>query len=410
VNTSKSLNQRGQSIIVVALLLLILVIFVAIAVDTTTAYYDRRTAQNAADAAALAAAQELGHFLRGESTTDADVLAELYDFAQRNGAAAVTGNYLDENGAPLAEIGSGSIPENAHGVEATAYITAPTYFGGVIGLNGLPLDAEAAVQFEAVCYGGKCLLPIAVYAAGYTDSDENTIVDFEEGKCYNLWDGSGGGNFGWLNWSNQGAAYSCPGSDCDVPCLDRNMDPTYCSSHPDDMVQVGDLVGGEPGVKNADALRSWLDYYISTNTIGRFVVYDAVTVLGGGNKTCGTTDWKKNPPTRKGHFYRVAGFGAFQITGYRLSKGNGTAVTVDTHGIDPKDCIDYPRSDGLCCTEWEQRLDDEGYTYYWCATWSDCQYNTGEVNRITGIARQWTEDAFETCDAVGNFFAPRLTR
>jgi hypothetical protein len=404
-------DQEGQSVILVALLILTLVLFAAIAVDVTVAYYDRRTAQNAADAAALAAAQELGHKLRGESVTDADVLTKLEDFAQRNGSADVRGNYLDQDGAALAPIGEGTIPANAHGVEATALITAPTFFGGVIGLDGLDLDADAAVQFESVCYGGKCLLPIAVYAGGYTDEDDETAVNFVDGQCYNLWDGAGGGNFGWLNWSNQGnGQYSCRTygvSDCTPVCVDHNMDPDYCSTHPDDMIQVGDYVGGAPGVMNADKVRDRLNFYISTQTVARLVVYDHVTTFGHGNAQCGVTSWNGSTSSRKGTYYHVAGFGAFQITGFRLSHGNGTAVSYDT--VDPTTCLDFPNQEGLCCREWEE-ADDGGLVYYECANWDVCQYNTGDVNRITGIARQWTEDAFETCDAVGNFFAPRLTR
>ena len=89
MKSSRNEDQKGQSIIIVAFLFLALIILAAIAVDVTSAYFDRRVAQNAADAAALAAAQELGHHLRGESTTNADVLYQLDDFAQRNGAQAI---------------------------------------------------------------------------------------------------------------------------------------------------------------------------------------------------------------------------------------------------------------------------------------------------------------------------------
>jgi hypothetical protein len=414
MNISKKHNQRGQSIIIVAVLFLALVIFAAIAVDVTNFYYNRRMAQNAADAAALAAAQELGHYLRGESVSDADIKNELDDFAQRNGAFGVTGRYLDKEGTPLSEIGAGSIPGDAHGVDATANITAPTFFGGVIGLDGLPLDADAAVQFESVCYGGQCLLPIAVFAGGFDDGS-GEYPTFQEGQCYNLWDGLGGANFGWLNWSNQGQAYSCVyypgvGSDCSATCVKANMDPAICGDHPNDMVHVGDWVGGEPGVKNASEIREWLDWYIDHNFIGRFVVFDSWHVMGPKG-SCGKVSYNYDGSVKKrqGTFYNVAGFGAFEITGYRLSHGNGTAVTRDE--VDPTTCIDFPSSHGQCCLEWDEVYDEESDTYYYeCANWGECDYGTGDVNRITGIAREWTEDAFDTCDAVGNVLAPHLDR
>ena len=139
MHDSRNDNQQGQSIVLVAFVFLGLIAMAAIAVDVTSAYSERRTAQNAADAAALAAAQELGHYLRGEWTTNDDVLFQLNDFARRNGASRVTGYYLDEDRNPLAEIvAGGSIPEDALGVEGGYYADqgyAPEFcaprFGGI---------------------------------------------------------------------------------------------------------------------------------------------------------------------------------------------------------------------------------------------------------------------------------------
>jgi hypothetical protein len=410
MDSSRNEEQKGQSIILVAFLFLALVILAAIAVDVTSAYSDRRVAQNAADAAALAAAQELGHHLRGEYVTNDDVLFQLNDFAQRNGASRVTGNYLDENRAPLAEIvAGGSIPEDALGVEATAHITAPTFFGGVVGFDGYPLSAEAGVEFESVCYGGECLLPIAVFAGGFkSGSAYDWVVDFEDGQCYNLWDGKGGGNFGWLNWSNQGDDFSCKSAgssaDCSATCVERNMNPDTCIDQPADMVWVGDEVGGGPGIMNASQIRAWLDYYIDTpGLIARLLLYDETEEYGGA--TCGTATWNNGQlKKRQGTFYIVEGFGAFKITGYRLSQGKGKAVMRDE--IPPETCVDYPSEDGLCCYYWEEC--EDGSCDYECAEWVECDYNTGDVNRITGVFQAWTEDTYETCEASGNFLAPRL--
>ena len=57
----KEEKQGGQSIILVAIMALALVALAAMAVDLSNAYFFRRTAQNAADAAALAAAEELAY-------------------------------------------------------------------------------------------------------------------------------------------------------------------------------------------------------------------------------------------------------------------------------------------------------------------------------------------------------------
>jgi hypothetical protein len=410
MNNGRNHEERGQSLIIVAFLFLALIILAAIAADVTNAYYQRRTAQNAADAAALAAAQELGHQLRGEAVADADVLAMLDGFAGRNEVGKVKGNYLDEDETPIGEIGGGYIPDGAFGVEATAFLTAPTFFGGVVGMDGYPLDAEAAVQFGTVCYGGDCLLPISIFTGGFEDNPDYPTFD-EQGTCYNLWDGAGGGNFGWLNWSSQGAQYSCmtyvdedAPNDCSADCVDMNMDPTYCADQPDDMVMIGDYVAGTAGIKNAAAVRYWLDDYIDNNRIARFIVYDSTIDLGGPE--CGKTIWTDTGDLHKqqGTHYIVAGFAAFRITGYRLSQGVGQVVTRDE--IDPTTCVDYPSSAGQCCMDWLQ-LEDGTFE---CSLWEECDHNTGEVNRITGVPVPWTEDAYDTCEGVGNFWAPRLTR
>ena len=73
-------RQHGQSIVLVAVALVALVIFAAIAVDVANTYVHRRTAQNAADAAALAGARDLGRQLN-ECTMDPDCDVEENSWA-----------------------------------------------------------------------------------------------------------------------------------------------------------------------------------------------------------------------------------------------------------------------------------------------------------------------------------------
>ena len=111
---NNDLRQRGQSIILVAVALVALVIFAAIAVDVANTYLHRRTAQNAADAAALAGARDLGRQLN-ECTMLPDcnidenfwmyssefpIMEEMNDFAERNGIEdtdELPGNYINQN-------------------------------------------------------------------------------------------------------------------------------------------------------------------------------------------------------------------------------------------------------------------------------------------------------------------------
>jgi hypothetical protein len=176
------------------------------------------------------------------------------------------------------------------------------------------------------------------------------------------------------------------------------------------MVWVGDKVGGEPGIMNASFVREWLDYYIDNDYTARLILYDTVDNIGGAQ--CGTTTWNNGSiKKQQGAFYVVAGFGAFKITGYRLSHGNGSAVTRDSTNPDwqPQNCKDFPSQDGQCCYHWEEcgEPPNDNCSFY-CTDWDECDYETGDVNRITGVYRAWTEDTYETCDAAGNFLAPRL--
>ncbi|MGC9334637.1 MAG: pilus assembly protein TadG-related protein [Anaerolineae bacterium] len=83
-------KQPGQSIILVAIMLVAIVAMAALAVDMTNVYFERRTAQNAADAAALAGAEDLAWQLREKKPAQRDswpIKAAMNDLAERNGIA-----------------------------------------------------------------------------------------------------------------------------------------------------------------------------------------------------------------------------------------------------------------------------------------------------------------------------------
>jgi uncharacterized membrane protein len=128
-------RQQGQSVILVAAAMLALLLFVAIAVDMSKAYVDRRVAQNAADGAALAGARRLAYQINSDLYDDAAIQIEMNDFGERNGVldtngvladqinANVEGYYLNEKGNQIGQVGQGSVPSKAWGIEAVTYIT-----------------------------------------------------------------------------------------------------------------------------------------------------------------------------------------------------------------------------------------------------------------------------------------------
>jgi hypothetical protein len=349
-------RQEGQSIVLVAIALLALVIFTAISVDVSNAYANRRLAQNAADGAALAGARRLAYQINTNSFSDPMIKIEMNDFGERNEIedtdgvpanavnANVEGFYLNEKGQRTSNtpIGSGTVPNDAWGIEAITYITAPTFLGGVLGLDGLPLQATAKVILERAC-GAACVVPIATYAIEFTST----------ATCYNIWNGSGPGNFGWLNWSWQ--ENFCDTDDCSSPCLVDNLDPATCRSG---FIRVGDWVAGTTGVSSDSKIKNLLKYYIDTPEEFTVVVWDKTNNQSG----CG--------PWPNGLHYHVAGFARMQLLGFQLSQGPG-------YGHDGTGCVTLgvPPNDG---------------------------------NRLTARFIDWVGGEGGNCKAVGTLRAPKL--
>lgn len=317
-------TQSGQSIVLVAMAMLGVIIFVAIAVDLSSAYGGRRTAQNGADGAALAAARQLAYQINHDAFSDYAIHVELNDFAERNGVADsdlvlantvnrhVEGVYLYDDGEPIpgAEIGGGLVPGDAWGVEATTYITTPSFLGGIMGFDGYPVQATAAVVLERAC-GADCLLPIAFHTLPFT---------MTQGSCYNIWNGAGKGNFGWLNWTKQNFSYQWGA--CTPNTLQYDMTPGLCNSG---LVRVGDWVAGTVGRDVAvPKVGNSLKYYIDSGEEATIIVWDLSAGQG-----CGDLD--------SGLQYRAAGFARIKILGYQLPQGQGTVDYPAT--FDPSQCV-----------------------------------------------------------------------
>ncbi|NIV35795.1 MAG: hypothetical protein GWN58_42020, partial [Anaerolineae bacterium] len=93
----QQVQERGQSLVLVAAAMVLLVMFVAITVDVSSAYYNRRTAQNAADAAALAGVSRMATGInKKNSRLDDDIKADMNDLAERNGIEDTDGVLADD--------------------------------------------------------------------------------------------------------------------------------------------------------------------------------------------------------------------------------------------------------------------------------------------------------------------------
>jgi hypothetical protein len=359
----KQQKQGGQSIILVAIMALALVALAAMAVDLSSAYFFRRTAQNAADAAALAAAEELawqrmryGKNIDNHKGTQ-DINAAGNELAERNGIEDTDPDewlndnvelyYTNAQATPIAPVPTddSKTSGDALGIQAVTYITAPTFLGGVLGWDGYPVSAIAAVSIRAPVCAVTCVVPIASY--WNTNDDwgpvrvyptqtlpiwtDHTSWDWssEETKpfeCYNIWNGEGPGNFGWLQWELQ--SIFCDSDDCGEQCLGDNLNPDSCIGY----LGIGELVAGGPGTVNGDYVRDMLDQWISspelvldedeTNDPQAFTVpvYTTTVDAGGCNQA-----------------YLTAGFARMQLIGYKLSQGGGVA---HDPWVDPSNCVD----------------------------------------------------------------------
>lgn len=218
-------KERGQAIVIMAFAILALGAIVGLAIDGGRLYALRRQAQNAADAAALAATRELALLISqcasGSSSDNTRVNQGLLEYARLNNVEYGQPNsdieawYVDENGDPL--YGSaGTIPTGATGVAARATLTDTTTFIRLVGQRFIVATGEATAMTGPVTQLGGGILPIAVplrVVQELGEGDIFTMKDDDGAFCRDPdmidtcvgYDGEGGieGNSqrGWINLS-----------------------------------------------------------------------------------------------------------------------------------------------------------------------------------------------------------------
>jgi hypothetical protein len=445
-------EDEGQSLVLVTIAIVVIFVFVVLAVDIGYAYVHRRSDQNAADAAALAGARELANLLNECARIDGcdpqnyvegpAVKAAMYEFAALNGienpAEYSDGHYRVEGRYVRADLSYASdidiqemedwFPIDAVGVRAIAHSRAPSFFGGILGLDGLNIHAESTVAFQQEACAITCLAPIATQD-----------MDFQTNTCYNIWDGArqtGGqaeagtcsnnsatacaedrdcdfnrcrsnrcqrnasvsctadadcvgtclfepedpdapyeigptsmSSLGWLNWSLQGESHSCQsvgeGSDCSASCQEYNLRQDTCLSG---RIAVDEWVAGTAGVKNSRDVRAGLNCYLGTAPVSADCPEPGapITVVVYDTYVGNGCNQGQNPSKMR---YHVVGFAKFQVLGYQLSQGGGTSV-----GHDGSGCADYGT----------------------------------QGNRITGEFLEWVDGEPGDCDAAGTVIAPRV--
>jgi hypothetical protein len=291
----------------IAILTVVFVSVLAFVTDFGMAYANKRVLQNGADAAALAAAQEIAEV--ASPTADCSAIEGSMEDSTRTVAEA----YFAENGpsgdAGIAPDATGYNIDCSSGrllVEVATQQTSSNFFGPVFGAeheDGIPLQAsaKAAVAPPNAVIGVRPLAICSVDAEALRDSPAESryiIYDNDDDRgC-----GAASGNWGLLNldggpngtpelreWIEGGYDEEFGGTDT---CEDADIECTE----------------GTPGFRNS--LTGSLEFILGEKIV--IPVFDSVS--GSGSNA----------------MYHVQGFISVQVCGWRL---NGSAVTDVGEGL-----------------------------------------------------------------------------
>ncbi len=125
-------REGGQMLVLFVLALGVLLGFVAMTVDVGLILHERRSQQNAADAAALAAVAEL-------PDSPSAAVAAAYDWANRNGYSSADGATVTVNTPYQGNPGS---------IEVIIEEDQPFIFATALGLNSIDVSARAVASID----------------------------------------------------------------------------------------------------------------------------------------------------------------------------------------------------------------------------------------------------------------------
>lgn len=185
--------ERGQVMVIMVFGMIVLLVVAGLAIDGGTVFMERRHAQNAADAAALAGARTLAEAVCGKTgVDDAAILAQVIDFVAKNKVSdpesSVRADYVDGRTSVLGPVGGGTIPVGATGISATVDIERSTYFMSLVGIDTSAASAYAlAMTGPALVAGG--LRPFGVPL--------ETVEALNPGELFTIHFDNKGGDVTW---------------------------------------------------------------------------------------------------------------------------------------------------------------------------------------------------------------------
>jgi hypothetical protein len=322
-------GDDGAVAVLVAVLAIVLFVMAAFAVDVGNAYAIKRQLSVSADAASLSAAQAVNNLLpvgRGCYAPDLTAAATT--------AATTTNAQNDRSG--KASVASVVVSCTTHGVEVTVTNsrTAPTIFGGVLGVGSITPSgsATALVAVPTVATG---LRPIAACATTVVDATTSSpmkqfvvYISKDSAVCGT----SGTGQWGFTNFLDQGsfglfnhagdAAYY-PGETCaggnansggNAGCQSDWVDNGYGGpvTIPNLAVSAATGLSGNTGLANSSAYRTAMQGLVGQviqlpvataytnrdrlNTVGVTTVLVCSVNLGGSVYSSGSPCTPMLPP------------------------------------------------------------------------------------------------------------------
>lgn len=234
--------------ILVALALIVLVAVAGLGLDGANAFSQRRNAQNAADAAAMAGTNALIS-QRKVNGPDNAVHATIASYLQDHGVDMSqnpwSAHYVDKNEATVRDVlnNSTQVPANARGVVIDLNYNFNTLFMPVLGRSSLAISSAATAMFgPAATYSGSDLVPFTISQDGLADLlDQNGGQDAEINTVK-----LGEGNFGSLIF-NPNLSSSTVGSDCAPSPYVYSPSYYWCNDSPKYPVSIGENLWIKPG-------------------------------------------------------------------------------------------------------------------------------------------------------------------
>ena len=301
--------QRGQILVLFTLALVVLLLGTGLVVDGGYAFSQRRTAQNAADFAAMAGTRIVGEARTGQppgAGTAGNVQAAINSALLANNALLESAQYVDASGAALGNVvGAGAIPANAMGVAVNATTSWRPFFLGILGVDNWEATSTATAMTPGSSKGGG-VLPVGLNATIYDNLTECPVDDLTD--CVSpLTSGVQNipGGFGWLSFGVNGNGNKCDfvslGMLADGGCqmnqnfLDSQIGPP-ANSHGCCTV-VG--LPGSADVINTLTGNEWADlsFYIDNQIPVWVPIWDTAGSNGSGA------------------YYHIVGFGAIVFAG-----------------------------------------------------------------------------------------------